>query len=97
MLSTYLRLQWGGPGQAGRASSWDNQFWAGLVVFFLALHWNVAVFRNYLTSSKNTPYQAQTTYRIPFLNPNWPVEGVLKIVIPFVGITMQLFEHGHFR
>lgn len=81
-------------GYEGRASSWGNHFFAGFLLFFWALHWNISIFKKYLTSSKQTPYTAQTTFQVWGFNVSWSVEGVLKIALPFIGILYQLLGQG---
>lgn len=84
-------------GYEGRASSWGNHFFAGFLLFFWALHWNISIFKKYLTSSKQTPYTAQTTFQVWGFNVSWSVEGVLKIALPFIGILYQLLGQGSWR
>uniref|UniRef100_A0A7S0RJJ5 Transmembrane protein 45B n=1 Tax=Chlamydomonas leiostraca TaxID=1034604 RepID=A0A7S0RJJ5_9CHLO len=85
----------GAMGYGGRVSSWSNHFLAGFALFFWALHWNLNIFKNYLTSSKHAPYTAQTTFTVFGVNVTWSLEGVLKITLSFIGIIYQLLGHGH--
>eukprot|EP00798_Chlamydomonas_sp_ICE-L_P019448 gene19448-26109_t len=56
-----------------------------------ALHWNLGIFKSWLTQSKQTPFVSRNTYPVLFLPANWPVESLLKCILPPVAILTQLW------
>ncbi|DBB05337.1 hypothetical protein WJX82_005298 [Trebouxia sp. C0006] len=67
--------------------------------FFLiwGTYWLISVFRLHLKSSEKKPFKSRAWY--PFLWPkSVPIEPLLKIVFPFIGINGELWAgHDHYR
>jgi hypothetical protein len=81
-----------------KTGSWAGHVVAGVALLLWAFHWTWAVFKAWLTQSKQQPFRTRSSYPAPFLPAHWPVEGALKIAVSLVAILSQLWwAHGHFR
>lgn len=62
---------------------------AGVALLVWGMHWNYAVFRSWLTQSKSRPYRTQAVWGAPLLPETWPVEAVLKVVVPLAALLFN--------
>ena len=82
-----------------KAGSWAGHILPGIALLLWSLHWMHGVFRSYLNTERmQQSYRAQTTYHLPWLHTRLPIEGILKVVVPFFAILSELWwSAGHWR
>ena len=62
-----------------------------------SLHWMFGAYRAFLLQSRQRPYRASTTYAVPLIPMSFPIEAVLKILLPLCAIFGNLIGSEGFR
>jgi hypothetical protein len=74
--------------------TWEGHILPGTFFIIWASWWMYSNFRLYFKASAKRPYKSRSWYEFPGTCGRWPVEPVVKMLLPFIGMNLELWA-GH--